>query len=141
MRDLPGAGLVFAGGAIGTLARFLLDGVIQTAAEGALVARFGIPYGILVINIAGAFLLGLLSEGLEARPGGRSRAARLFLGTGVLGGFTTYSALAAGVAGLALYGGAWLAALYGALTLLLGGCASWLGIVAARTMLPVRSAP
>ncbi len=56
----------------------------------------GIPLTTAGINIVGAFVLGWLLEALS-RSGpdiGRRRAWRLFAGTGVLGGFTTYSALA-----------------------------------------------
>ena len=58
---------------------------------------------ILVINVVGAFALGLLLELLARRgsDGGRRRAVRLLIGTGVLGGFTTYSTFASDVAGLA----------------------------------------
>lgn len=80
--------LVFIGGMSGTLARFGLAGALPTPA--------GLPLGIFLINIAGAFALGLLLEAL-AQHGpdeGRRRAIRLLLGTGFLGGFTTYSALA-----------------------------------------------
>lgn len=81
-------GLVFVGGTAGTLARFGLDEAIPATA--------GLPLGIFVINIVGAFALGLLLEGLLRRgpdDGGRL-VLRLLLGTGFLGGFTTYSALA-----------------------------------------------
>ncbi|MEG9249230.1 CrcB family protein [Arthrobacter sp. Soc17.1.1.1] len=79
---------MFIGGMSGTLARFGLAGALPTPA--------GLPLGIFLINIAGAFALGLLLEAL-AQHGpdeGRRRAIRLLLGTGFLGGFTTYSALA-----------------------------------------------
>ncbi|MHA7287180.1 fluoride efflux transporter FluC [Arthrobacter sp. MDT3-44] len=81
-------GLVFIGGMGGTLARFLIAAALPTPA--------GLPLGILLINIAGAFALGLLLEALARRGPdlGRRRALRLLLGTGFLGGFTTYSALA-----------------------------------------------
>lgn len=125
MKDLPGAGRVFLGGAVGSLARFLLDAAIGE--------RFGIPLGILVINVAGAFLLGLLVEGLAPDGGDEWRATRLLLGTGLLGGFTTYSALSVGVAELVLGGRPGIGLLYGGLTLVLGGLASWLGIAVARS--------
>lgn len=80
--------LVFAGGTAGTLARIGLDEVIPTPA--------GLPLGVFLINITGAFALGVLLEALTRRgpDAGRLRALRLLLGTGFLGGFTTYSALA-----------------------------------------------
>ena len=81
--------LIFVGGALGTGARAAL-------AEVAPAAPAGIPWTTLAINVTGSLLLGLLLETL-ARTGadrGWRRSARLTLGTGVLGGFTTYSTLA-----------------------------------------------
>jgi len=50
------------------------------------------PWHTLVINVAGAFLLGVLMA-LAAHRGVVTPEMRLFLGVGVLGGFTTFSAL------------------------------------------------
>ncbi|KTR41398.1 membrane protein [Curtobacterium oceanosedimentum] len=81
-------GLVALGGAIGT--------GVRAALAAALPSVDGISWTILAINVVGAFCLGLLLETLaHAGPDtGRRRALRLFVGTGVLGGFTTYSTLA-----------------------------------------------
>lgn len=51
----------------------------------------GFPFGTLIVNIAGSFVMGLLVEwfALKFDPG---QAWRLFLTTGILGGFTTFSA-------------------------------------------------
>lgn len=72
----------------GTLARYGLAEVLARPA--------GLPLGIFLINVTGVFALGLLLETLARRGAdeGRRRAVRLLLGTGFLGGFTTYSALA-----------------------------------------------
>jgi CrcB protein len=82
-------GVIFVGGGLGTLARAVL--------EDAAPARPGAgPWTTLAINVVGSLLLGLLLETL-ARTGpdeGWRRTARLGLGTGVLGGFTTYSTFA-----------------------------------------------
>ena len=80
--------LVAAGGAVGTALRELLMLAVPPVAE--------IPVATLGINVLGAFLLGALLETLARRGpdvGGR-RKLRLLLGTGALGGFTTYSSLA-----------------------------------------------
>ena len=81
--------LVASGGLLGAAAR--------QAIEQALPAHPGtFPVATFVINVAGAFLLGLLLETL-ARTGpdaGWWRAGRLAAGPGFLGAFTTYSALA-----------------------------------------------
>jgi len=49
------------------------------------------PYGTMTANILGSFLMGVLVAWLAARAGTDS-AVRLFLGVGLLGGFTTFSA-------------------------------------------------
>jgi CrcB protein len=81
--------LILIGGTVGTLARAVLEGAAPAAAD-------GVPWTTLWINVAGSFLLGLLLEVLarSGRDAGWRRAARLTLGTGVLGGCTTYSTLA-----------------------------------------------
>ncbi|MGN6742767.1 MAG: fluoride efflux transporter FluC [Amnibacterium sp.] len=88
------AAAVFAGGAVGTALR---------AGIGALVPPVdSVPLATIGINVLGAFALGLLLAVLGRRGpdlGGR-RALRLTVGTGVLGGFTTFSALAVDTAGL-----------------------------------------
>ena len=108
----------------GTLARFGLSEVLPTPA--------GLPVGIFLINIAGAFALGLLLEALARRgpDAGRRRALRLLLGTGFLGGFTTYSALAVDSALLLGSGRAVAGFGYLAVSVLVGLGATALGIVA-----------
>lgn len=74
--------LVTAGGGLGSALRY---------GTGLLVGRVGgtaLPWGTLTVNLVGSFALAWLlgSLGDEARPG-----LKLFLGVGVLGGFTTYS--------------------------------------------------
>lgn len=79
-------GLVAVGGAIGTAAR---AGLMLGVGDG--VGSALVP----LINVVGAFAIGILF-GWRSRMPASSRAQRvqLFVGTGVLGGFTTYSALA-----------------------------------------------
>lgn len=91
LRDVA---LVAAGGVVGTAAREAL--ALGVPAAG------GVPWAILVANLSGALLLGLLVGALAARGPETAghRRVRLALGTGVLGGYTTYSALAADTAGL-----------------------------------------
>lgn len=52
---------------------------------------FGFPYGTLAVNIVGSFAMGLLAGYFAFRPG-INQHVRLFLTTGILGGFTTFSA-------------------------------------------------
>ena len=51
----------------------------------------GFPFGTLIVNIVGSFLMGLLAGYFAFRPG-VDQHLRLFLTTGILGGFTTFSA-------------------------------------------------
>ncbi|MGI3781652.1 MAG: fluoride efflux transporter CrcB [Janthinobacterium lividum] len=77
--------LALAGG-LGAVARFVLDGTVTAVRD------WGYPVGTTVINLTGSFLLGLLS-GLAAGavlPG----SALVVLGTGFLGGYTTFSTAA-----------------------------------------------
>lgn len=92
--------LVLAGGAVGSLGRYGL--------ALALPPQHGWPVGTLVANLVGAFLLGVLLE-VIGRRGPETPAAtrvRLTLGTGVLGGFTTFSSLALETERLLAQGGA-----------------------------------
>lgn len=127
--------LVALGGAIGTAIRALL-------AE-AFPGHDGISWVILVINVVGAFCLGLLLEALALRGpdvGGR-RTLRLFVGTGVLGGFTTYSTLADDTAQL-LDVGQWGAGSgYALLSVVLGLGAVALGIWLAGRFRPASTGP
>jgi CrcB protein len=77
--------LVALGGAIGTLARFFASG---------LAARWlgtDFPYGTVLVNLAGAFLIGFIQQ-LAIETARVPEGARLFLTTGLMGGLTTYSA-------------------------------------------------
>jgi CrcB protein len=81
-------GLVGVGGVVGTAVRY--------AVERGLPAGTGFPFGTLLINLAGAMVLGVLLEAL-ARHGpdiGSRQRLRLLVGTGFCGGLTTYSTLA-----------------------------------------------
>jgi fluoride exporter len=52
---------------------------------------FGFPYGTFIVNVVGSFAMGLFAGYFAFRPG-IGQHVRLFLTTGVLGGFTTFSA-------------------------------------------------
>ena len=52
---------------------------------------YGFPTGTLIVNLVGSFAMGLLAGYFAFRPG-MSQHVRLFLTTGLLGGFTTFSA-------------------------------------------------
>ncbi|HSL52032.1 MAG TPA: fluoride efflux transporter CrcB [Candidatus Deferrimicrobiaceae bacterium] len=115
--------LICMGGAVGTGARYLLGGVV---------ARWAgpdFPYGTLLINVLGSFLIGLVQQvGLSSLL--IPEALRLALAIGVLGGFTTYSSFSYETIKL-LEAGSWAAATaYVALTtaLCLACCAAGLSL-------------
>jgi CrcB protein len=123
-------GLVALGGAIGTLLRDIISGAFP--ADG------GVSWSIFWINITGALLLGMLLEALAHRgpDEGRRRTLRLLLGTGVMGGFTTYSTLAESTAALFLDGRGLAGTGYALLTVLAGAIATGLGLVVAGLFRP-----
>jgi CrcB protein len=83
--------LVASGGAIGSVARYLV-GVLMTRAFGV-----NYPYGTLTVNVVGGFLMGLFI-GIMARRLEGSMDLRLFVAVGIMGGFTTFSSFSLDVA-------------------------------------------
>ncbi|WP_025779986.1 fluoride efflux transporter FluC [Brevibacterium sp. VCM10] len=126
-------GLAFVGGTLGTAAREAVSLSLPSLGD--------VPWAILTLNVLGAFALGLLLDSL-ARSGpddGWRRRTRILVGTGFMGGFTTYSALAADTAGLlgAGPGGAsspGVGLAYGVGTVLIGGLATFAGIATATAL-------
>jgi CrcB protein len=77
--------IVFFGAGIGGALR---HGVNVGAAR---LLGYGFPFGTLIVNVVGSFAMGLLAGYFAFRPG-IGQHVRLFLTTGILGGFTTFSA-------------------------------------------------
>lgn len=92
----------------------------------------GFPWTILAVNTVGCALLGVLMAAVTEVASAPHPLLRPFLGTGVLGGFTTFSAYAVGVERQADAGRAWQAAGYLALTVVAALAAVWLATAAAR---------
>ncbi|HEX9031094.1 MAG TPA: fluoride efflux transporter CrcB [Streptosporangiaceae bacterium] len=116
--------LVAMGGAIGSVARYLTGLAFPPPAA-------GFPWPTFTVNVSGCLVLGFLLVYLldvwPPRPG-----LRLFLTTGLLGGYTTFSGYAAGIAHL-LDGRAFaLADAYALTSLLAGLVAVWSGVTLAR---------
>ena len=124
--------LVCVGGALGSGARYL----VATWA----VDAFGpdLPWGTLSVNLVGSFLIALVI-GLSLRSAAVSPSIRLFLATGVMGGFTTYSSFNHEALRFLEAGAVSRALLYVSLTLL--GClaAGFLGLASARVVARGRS--
>ncbi|MGO1538669.1 MAG: fluoride efflux transporter FluC [Leucobacter sp.] len=129
MRTLVSLLLVFAGGALGALARVLLLAAPLSAMLPWPGGTAGESLELACINVVGSFLLGWLTSRIPTTTP-RGRSVRLFLGTGALGGFTSYSSLIL----LTLpFGGAFpLGLILAVLSLLVGVAAAWLGLQLGR---------
>ena len=115
--------LVLVGGSVGTLARYALTSAFQS--DG------GLPI-VLTINVTGAFLLGFLAERLRrSRSRAAAHSASLLLGTGVLGGYTTYGTFAGDAEGLLDMSRLGEGVLYGVVTVVIGVAAAYAGTVLA----------
>lgn len=121
--------LVFLGGGLGSLARHAVNrlGVVL----------FGptVPAGTLIVNVVGSLAMGLLVGALAAAPDGASHNLRLFLATGLLGGFTTFSAFSLDALALWQRGQGGAALLYVATSVTVALIAIAAGYAASRTLI------
>jgi CrcB protein len=112
--------LVMAGGAAGSLVRYVAGVAIMTRLGG----RF--PLGTLVINVTGSFLIGLLmallTERFEPHP-----YWRLVLVVGFLGGYTTFSSFEYETFSAVRDGSPWIGLINVVASVALGYAAVWLG--------------
>jgi CrcB protein len=102
---------VAAGGAVGALARWAVSATWPVRPD-----RF--PSTTLVVNLLGAFLLGLVIAGLLERR--RRPVAHAAVGTGLLGAFTTFSTMSVEVVTLVRLDRFWVGAAYLVVSLVLG---------------------
>lgn len=125
------AALVAAGGTLGVLVRATLVDVFPQQ-PGAW------PWTTFTINVTGALVLGALLTVLQRGPDeGARRVVRLTVGTGVLGGFTTYSTFALEVHDLLGGGDVLTGTLYGLVSAVVGVAAALVGMaVAGRVAAP-----
>ena len=114
--------LVGLGGFIGSVARYKLGGLVLH-----LTAQHRFPYSTFAVNVVGCLVVGILA-GLAERHELFGTSTRLFLFTGLLGGFTTFSAFGLDAMFLVRRGELWLAALYAGASVVLGVAAVWLGL-------------
>ncbi len=126
--------MVGVGGALGSMARYWLGGLVA--------ARLGVrfPYGTLLINVTGSFVIGYVltvaTERLALHP-----AYRLLIAVGFLGGYTTFSAFEYETLRLLEAGGLARALANVVLSVTVGLVACWGGALLARgAPLPLRSA-
>jgi len=116
------------GGAIGASLR---HGVGLAAAR---LAPGGWPWATFSVNIIGSFAMGVLVSWLALKADGTSQTTRLFLATGVLGGFTTFSAFSLEVSNFIRGGEMVKAASYAGLSVLIGVAALFAGLDVARRL-------
>ncbi len=116
--------LVFVGGGLGASLRHAVN---MISARGLGTA---FPWGTFIINISGSLVMGLIA-GYLAFKGGASQPWRLFLMTGILGGYTTFSAFSLDTALLYERGEIGLALLYvlGSVALSIAGLFAGLALV------------
>lgn len=120
--------LVFLGGGLGAAGRHLVNiGALR-------LFGMGFPFGTLVVNVLGSALMGVIVEGAALRWH-LSQELRLFLTTGVLGGFTTFSTFSLDAVALWERGRIELALLYMAGSLLVSLLAIALAMYAMRRLL------
>ncbi len=116
--------LVFLGGGLGSVVRYWMNVLCGRL--------FGtdFPYGIMLINITGSTVMGLIA-GYLAFKGEASQPWRIFIMTGILGGYTTFSAFSLDAAVLYERGEIGLAALYvfASVVLAIGGLFAGLALV------------
>jgi CrcB protein len=115
------------GGAIGAGARYMVG-------VGAM--RFfgpGFPWGTLIVNVVGSLIMGLLIAGVALRYS-ISNEVRTFLATGILGGFTTFSAFSLDFAVLMERKAEGLALMYLGASVGLSIIALFAGLYIARTL-------
>ena len=120
--------LVFLGGGIGSCARHLVNLTAMRA------MGMGFPWGTITVNIIGSAIMGIIVEG-AAQRWSLSQETRLFLTSGMLGGFTTFSAFSLDTVVLWEGGRHLLAVLYAVLSVTLSLAAIGLAIYGMRRVM------
>ena len=118
------------GGAFGSSARYLF-GIVALRWYGP-----DLPWGTIVINIAGSLAIGFVGEAAVRHALGASPMLRLFLMVGVLGGFTTFSAFSLEALGLITNRAPAVALGYILASVVLSILACYVGLVMGRVVLP-----
>ena len=124
--DLAVLATVSLGGVLGSLGRYTVGAALPSTPG-------GFPWATLVVNVSGAFAMGLLVAYLVDRPG-THRLARPFLGVGVLGGWTTFSSYAVEGRDLFASGSPWLGLGYVLGSLVVGLFAVGVGVTAGERL-------
>jgi CrcB protein len=116
------------GGGIGSVLRYLVT-IVMTQRLGP-----GFPWSTFAINVAGSLIIGIVAELSLTRTVLVSPLTRLFLMTGVLGGFTTFSTFSLDVVTLASERAALFALAYAGGSVVIGFVAAFAGVVLVRAL-------
>ena len=119
--------LIFCGGGLGSLLRY----TINRWMAGMLISAF--PYGTFVVNMTGCFLIGFIVFYTE-RFGSHAVQWRLFLVTGLCGGYTTFSSFSLENSQLLSDHRLFVFLVYAFSSVILGLLATYLGILAGRSL-------
>lgn len=119
--------LIGIGGFLGSIARYMVSRLNVT------IDFFSIPIGTLVVNVAGSFLIGLLT-GIADKSALLTVQWRMFLMVGLCGGFTTFSTFSGENLMLFHNGQYGSAILYSGLSIFLGLTAVFLGFVSSNIL-------
>ncbi len=118
---------IAAGGGLGSVLRYgVAVGAFRLLGE-------GFPWATLFVNVAGSFVIGLLT-GIFAHVWQPSAEVRVFLITGLLGGFTTFSAFSLDTANLWQSGAAGMAMVYAGLSVVFSILAVFAGLGVIRIL-------
>jgi CrcB protein len=127
MKQYIAISAIAVGGGIGAVSRYLVSNwFLQVLGP-------GFPWGTLTINVTGSFVIGVVLQMAADRPD-FSPYLRLFLATGILGGYTTFSTFAYETLSLGSTNRIVPALLYSVGSVVVGVAAAILGVVSARMM-------
>jgi CrcB protein len=126
---LVSSALVALGGAIGAVLRHQTGRLLTLVVGPGPVMAF--PWATLTVNVIGSLIMGLFA-GWLARHGQGGEQLRLFVGVGVLGGFTTFSAFSLELMLLMERGQPFQAMTYGLVSVLAGLTALYFGLIVMR---------
>jgi CrcB protein len=127
VNQLVAAGWVALGGALGSVLRFFVGTwFLQRVGP-------GFPWGTFAVNVTGSFALGVLLQLAQTRIG-LHPYVRVFVGVGVLGGYTTFSTFAFETLALSGEAFSFASVWYGLGSVLAGVLAAYLGVVLTRAL-------
>ena len=109
------------GGALGSVSRYMLGSWTQSLSNSIV-----FPYGTLIVNLVGCFIIGLLSQLVETQ-GIFTPESRAFIFVGILGGFTTFSSFGNDTVNLLRAGGNFNALANVSANVILGLALVWIG--------------